>query len=185
MLSRLRRFCRDVEAVAAVEFALILPLLITLYLGTVEAATLYAADRKVATVASTMADLVSREKDTILLSRLDDYYAATATIMQPYTTAGLTVVVSLLQLDAEGVATVKWSKGYGADDRNADDEYPLDADSRINELARGASGWLIASEVTYPHRSFIGYVFPETINLRHVEYFLPRFDGEIALDTNG
>ena len=62
MLRRLRQFRADVRAVAAVEFALVLPLLIGLYLGSIEAASLYSTDHKVATVASTMADLVSRQR---------------------------------------------------------------------------------------------------------------------------
>lgn len=185
ILARARHFGRDVQAIAAVEFALILPLLITLYLGTVEAATLYAADRKVATVASTMADLVSRTKEEIAQSTLDDYYEAAENIMQPYTTAGLAVVISLLQIDDDGLVTVKWSTAYGnGEGREPDEEYPLAADAKINELARGASGWLVASEVSYPHEPITGFVFPATINLRHVEYFLPRFGLEIKVDPD-
>jgi Flp pilus assembly protein TadG len=184
-LAQLKRFSRDDGGIAAVEFALILPLLMTLYLGTVEAANLYSADRKVATVASTMADLVARVKNDLPQSDLDDYYEAAESIMQPYTTDGLSVVVSLLQLDEDGLATVTWSVGYGGGAaRTADDDYPLAADTKINELARGASGWLVASEVSYPHQPLTGLVFPAAINLTHVEYFLPRFGLEIELDPD-
>src|SRR5690606_8831953 len=71
-----RRFLRDRQAVAAVEFALILPLLLTLYFGTVEAASLYSVDRRVATVASTMADLISRERGCISTEKLNSYFNA-------------------------------------------------------------------------------------------------------------
>ena len=54
MFRRLRQFRNDIRGVAAVEFALVVPLLIALYLGSIEAASLYSTDRKVATVASTM-----------------------------------------------------------------------------------------------------------------------------------
>ena len=182
ILSRIRRFSHDVRAVAAVEFALVVPLLITLYLGTIEASTLYSADHKVATVASTMADLVSRENGKIKGTVLTTYFAAAATIMQPFTTTGLGQVVSLLEIDEDGLATVKWSEASGsADDRDDDSDYPLAADTQINILARGAGGWLVASEITYPHIPSIGYVIPATINLRHVQYYLPRFAKEIVL----
>lgn len=185
MLTTLRRFGRDSRAVAAVEFALILPLLITLYLGCVDAATLYAADRKVATVASTMADLVSRQKDVIPETELDDYFIAAQNIMQPYTSDGLALVVSLLQIDDDGVATVKWSKPYGdGEGRTEDEEYPLEATTQISQLARGSSGWLVVSEADYPHKPITGFVFPKTINLHHVEYYLPRFGKEIVLDPD-
>lgn len=184
ILSRIKRFRDDVRAVAAVEFALILPLLIGLYLGTIEASMLYAADHKVATVASTMADLVSRENGEIAESTLTSYFEAAETIMQPYTTTGLVQVVSLLSIDADGVATVKWSVPHGTEDgRDVDSEYPLDADAKINVLARGGGGWLVVSEIEYPHESIIGWVISNTVNLRHVEYFLPRFATEIELKT--
>jgi Flp pilus assembly protein TadG len=187
MIRRLQQFRDDVRAVAAVEFALILPLLLTLYLGTIEAATLYSADHKVATVASTMADLVSRAKGEISTTDLDKYFEAAETIMHPYTTAGLEQVVSLLSIDDEGAATVKWSRGHSAETgveagREVDSSFPLEADAKINELARGASGWLVASEITYPHQPLFGLVIPSTITLRHTQYFLPRFNGEIELD---
>ncbi len=109
-LRQIGRFVRDRSAVAAVEFALILPLLITLYFGTVEAATLYTVDRRVATVASTMADLVSREKGSISKSgRFDNYFQAARAILQPYPTTGLKQVVSLLEVSPTGAVTVKWS----------------------------------------------------------------------------
>lgn len=179
---RLTQFREDVRAVAAVEFALIVPLLIGLYLGTIEAATLYSADHKVATVASTMADLVSRENGEIKSSTITSYFTAASSIMQPYPTTGLGQVVSLLTIDADGVAKVKWSVADGeAEAREADSDYPLDADTQINMLARGASGWLVVSEVTYPHEPIVGLVMSDTINLRHVQYYLPRFPNEIEL----
>lgn len=177
-----RRFRDDVRAVAAVEFALIVPLLITLYLGTIEAATLYSADHKVATVASTMADLVSREKAEISTTTLDKYFEAAETIMHPYATTGLVQVVSLLNIDADGVATVEWSVPHGTGEgRAVDSVYPLDADSKINTLAREASGWLVVSEITYEHEPIVGFVITDTIRLHHVQYFLPRFNSEIVL----
>ncbi len=65
LLQRIRGFSRDTRGVAAVEFALILPLLLLLYIGSVEATLLYTTDRGVATIASTVADLVARSKTTV------------------------------------------------------------------------------------------------------------------------
>lgn len=184
ILSHIKRLREDVQAVAAVEFALILPLLIGLYLGTIEVSMLYSADHKVATVARTMADLVSRQKDEIKGSTLTNYFAAAESIMQPFTTTGLVQIVSLLEIDSEGVATVKWSVPDGAaEGRDVDSVYPLDADAKINELARSGGGWLVVSEIDYPHNSIIGWIISSTIDLRHVEYFLPRFADEIVLNA--
>lgn len=176
----IRRFCKDAQAVAAVEFALILPLLIGLYLGTIEASMLYSTDHKVATVASTMADLVSRENGFINESTLTTYFKAAKSIMQPNSTTGLVQVVSFLTIDTNGVAKVTWSAASGAaKGRDVDSVYPLAAATKINVLARGSGGWLVASEITYTYNSIIGWIISAPINLRHVEYYLPRFGKEI------
>lgn len=183
MRNRLRAFRDDVRAVAAVEFALILPLLIGLYIGTIEVSTLYSADHKVATVASTMADLVSRENAVIKSSDLTNYFKAARTILQPYPTTGLVQTVSLLTIDTNGVAKVKWSVADGAlEGRAVDSIFPLEATAKINELARG-NGWLVAAEVTYPHSPIVGFVITDTVTLKHTQYFLPRFGSEIRIDT--
>jgi hypothetical protein len=37
------------------------------------------------------------------------------------------------------------------------------------------------AEVRYPYRPVYGMVIPQTINLFHVEYFLPRFGKTISI----
>lgn len=179
----LKRLAADRRGVAVVEFALILPLLVTLYFGTVEASRLYTADRKVSLVSATISDLVSRAKTTISKSQaIDKYFAAAENIMTPYDDATLTQSVSLLQIDSEGVARVQWNVPFaGGVSRDKDSVYPLAADAEINKLARKGGGYLVVSEVTYSYVPLIGLIFPAPITLRHVEYFLPRFDGGIAL----
>lgn len=176
-----RRFLRDRKAVAAVEFALILPLLVLLYFGTVEAASLYAVDRRVATVASTMADLVSREKGCITAAKLNSYFNAATAIMQPYSMSGLKQVVTFLAVDkSTGAVTVKWSKPYGtgAVARTSTTTPPIGTATEINKLAK-TKGWLVAAEIRYPYQPLYGIVI-NTINLGHTEYFLPRYEEEIT-----
>jgi len=177
------RFRRSTEAVAAVEFALILPLLVTLYFGTVEAAQLYTVDRRVATVASTMADLVSREKTCITTATLTSYFSAATGIMQPYSTTALKQVVSFLAVSSTGTVTVKWSSPYGtgATARTVGVTTALantTTAAQINSLAR-TNGWLVAAEIQYPYQPLYGIVI-KTINLAHTEYFLPRYEDEIT-----
>ena len=108
IIGGLDRFAADARGIAAVEFALILPLLITLYFGTVEASRLYTVDRKVASVAATMADLVARAKQSISeANAIDKYFAAAEAIMTPYQSDVLTQTVSLLQIDDEEAREIK------------------------------------------------------------------------------
>lgn len=179
--SLLRRFFGDNRAVAAVEFALVIPVLITLYFGTVEASSLYTADRRVATVASTIADLVSRQKDEISkANELDKYLSAAATIMYPAATTNLTQRVSFLTVSSTGVAKVVWSYGKGIKERDANSSFPLAATTNINQLAR-TKGFLVVSEVTYPYKPMFGLIISKDVQLVHTEYYLPRYEATIAL----
>jgi len=185
LLKRIGRLSRDTRGVAAVEFALILPLLLLLYIGSVEASLLYITDRGVATIASTVADLVARAKTTVNKSDLDDYFLAATNVLKPGATDDLTQVVSLISIDEDGVATVVWSAASReGDEREADDEFPLDADSEISQMAQNSSRFLVVGEATYPYVPMTGLGIPTTVNLRHVEYFLPRREREIDYDPD-
>ncbi|MAC38359.1 MAG: pilus assembly protein TadE, partial [Oceanicaulis sp.] len=57
---RLHRFWRDCRGLSAVEFALIAPVMILLYLGAVDLSLVLSIDRKVTSAASALADLVAQ-----------------------------------------------------------------------------------------------------------------------------
>jgi Flp pilus assembly protein TadG len=176
----LRRFARAETALAAVEFALILPVLVTLYFGTIEGSALYSADRRVATIAGTIGDLVARSKNTIASATLTDYFQASAQIIKPYSSTGLTQVVTFLTVNASGVATVTWSRAYnGGIARTTGATYSLAAVPQMKTLATGS--FIVMAEVKYPYKPLYGMVIPQTINLFHVEYFLPRFGKTITI----
>lgn len=176
------RFGRSRRGVAVVEFALIMPVLLTLYFGTIEAASLYSVDRRVAAVAGTMGDLVSRTNGTLPAATLTQYFAAASGVMLPYATTGLTQVVSVVAVSSTGVATVYWSRAYnGGTARVANAAFPLAATTQINQVARGS--YLVVAEIVYPYKPVYGVVIPNTITLSHIEYFVPRFAAKIDIGS--
>ena len=62
------RLASDERGVAAVEFALILPFLLLLFLGTIEASSLITVDRRVNVISGTVGDLVARTDPTVPLT---------------------------------------------------------------------------------------------------------------------
>ena len=56
-----QQFSKDEKGVSAVEFALILPLMIVLLFGVIELSSLLTVDRKMTSVTSTVADLVAQD----------------------------------------------------------------------------------------------------------------------------
>jgi Flp pilus assembly protein TadG len=176
----LRSFATDREGAAVVEFALIVPLLLFLYMGSVEASSLYTVDRRVTTISDTMADLVSRSDGVIAQDKLNDYFRAAEGIIIPYSTSGLHQVVSVISVDQNGAARVVWSRAFnGGTQRAPNSTYPLASTTQMNLLARG--GWLVAAETSYSYTPVLGVVFQQPIGLYHESLYLPRFGDRIDL----
>ena len=104
----LRHFAREHRGLAAVEFALLLPMMMTLYLGSVEVSTGVAIQRKVTLTARALADL-SSQFTTIDNADMSNILSASTDIIVPYASTNLQVVVSELSVNAQGQATVVWS----------------------------------------------------------------------------
>lgn len=108
---------RDAKSgVAAVEFALILPIMLTLYLGTVEVTKGLMASRRVGIVSRTLADITAQTPATPSLTDTDftSIYGAATAIMNPFNTSTLKMTVTSVEFanKANGTccdAKVKWS----------------------------------------------------------------------------
>ncbi len=175
----LRRFRHGTEAIAAVEFALILPVMLTLYIGSVELSSAISVDQRVATVSGSLGDLVARTNGTIKKSEIDDYFLAASATMAPYDDSGVQQIVTCVKLDADGNGKVVWSvASNGATKHDKDTAYTVP--DRLKQLA--ADGYVIASEAHLSYAPMIGYVFDSNFNLYHEFFFLPRFGEEIKYD---
>jgi Flp pilus assembly protein TadG len=87
-----RRFRRDHKGLAAVEFALILPVMITLFFGIVELSMALAARADVTNMASIAADLVAQES-SMTAQDMSNVFAASSAILYPYSTTPATITV--------------------------------------------------------------------------------------------
>ena len=101
---KLHGLASDDRGISAVEFAMILPRMLTLYLGAVELSQGVGADRKVTLTARTIADLVSQTA-SINNSDMTNSLNAAAAVMAPYPISNLKVTVSSVKIDATGKAT--------------------------------------------------------------------------------
>lgn len=177
LLPVIRRFAGGREAVAAVEFALILPFMLLLFLGTLEASSLITVDRRINIISGTVGDLVARwdpEAGTMTSATMTDYFRASEGIITPYSTGGLLQVVSVIEVEADGDTLVRWSRGYnGGSARTVNDPYP---DIPTNLKAVATPGFIVASEVSYEYRPVLGIIFSEQLNLYSESFYLPRFE---------
>lgn len=176
-----RKFSRNDKGIAAVEFALIAPILLVLYLGSIDVSQGISADRKLTQVAGTLGDLVAQSKDTLPLTALNDYFSASEAIMMPFEGSATAMALTIVYVDDGGVGRVRSARAAnGATAQGTNTIYPLPPE--IANLARG--GYVVASEAWYSYRPIIGYVLTADIPLYKQFFHIPRFGGEITIDHN-
>lgn len=118
--SFLTRFRRDMRGVSAVEFALIAPVMLALYMGAAQMTAALNADRKVTGAANAVADLIAQD-DFVTNGELADIYAAGDAILFPNDPADLALRITSIRMDADGEVFVDWSEGRGLSARGPDD----------------------------------------------------------------
>ena len=171
---RLRRWARgvacDTKGVSAVEFALVLPLMLTLYLGGAEVAQAISASRKVTLASRTVADLAS-QYSTISEANMTNLLNASAAVVSPFSSNALKVTVSQVKIDANGNATIDWSKTRNGTVRSGSVTLP--------DALKVPNTWLIWSEAEYGYTPAIGYVMTGTLQLKEQMYMRPRLSPSV------
>lgn len=93
LAAQARRFVRTRDGVAAVEFAMILPLMLLLYVGMAELSRALANSRKVTLLSRTASDLVARGTN-LSQAAMKDVFAASGAVLAPFSATGARTVVS-------------------------------------------------------------------------------------------
>lgn len=169
-----RRFTRDDRGVSAVEFAMVLPLMLTMYLGSVEVSDAVSINRKVTLVTRSVADLTSRVQK-VSNDDLANILNAGAAIVYPYSAANIKITITCVNIDSSGKATVSWSAASpGGTPRAKGASVTLPAALDV------AGTSLIWSEVSYAYKPAIGYVITGTMTLTDQMYMRPRLSATVT-----
>ncbi len=170
-LSGLSRFGVDERGVAAVEFALIAPVLIALYLGLAEMCQAYMAQKRASHVTSQIADIIA-QTDVVTRDDIADYFAIGATVLKPFPTTPLTMRVTAITRGSDGVARVVWSQGQGMTGRSGTVAVPSGL------IANGES--IIMSEANYAYQSPLAKLLPGVTNFASTYYLRPRLVDQVG-----
>ncbi|MBD8065714.1 pilus assembly protein [Devosia sp. PTR5] len=175
---------RDRAGTAAVEFALIVPIMLLVYVGTMEASSLITMDRKIQSVSGAVGDLVARADKVLTTNQLKDYFQAASGIMTPFSSSGVKQVVTAVNVAPDGSTSVEWTSQYQNGTYSTTTEYtpgqtyPLPAP--MIAVAKGKM--VIAAEASYSYKPLYGIVFDQAVTLSRAGFFMPRFEGTIDLD---
>lgn len=167
------RMLRSCSGVAAVEFALISPLLIAMFFGLYELSNALECRTDVINMANNTADLAAQ---SVSLSNSDvsNIFDAASSVLYPYTSSGVKIVISSVVDDGHGHATVAWS-----DTRNGSAR-AVGSSVNVPAGVLPSNGSVILAEVTYPYSSPTTVEITGRITMSATAYALPRLSTQVA-----
>jgi Flp pilus assembly protein TadG len=104
---------RDTRGVSAIEFALLLPVMVLLLAATVDVSEALTVSRKMRQISSIVADLVA-QSSRLSQSEVATILAGSAQVLNPYPGAKLSIVVSVIDVESKEKQDVLWSYGFQA-----------------------------------------------------------------------
>lgn len=179
LLQKVRRFRQDDQGVGAIEFALLFPLLLVVYLTAVEITIGLSVAKRATSSASTVADLVTQQ-DKVSKSFLTTMGDVAKSIFVPYGNGSMTLKLTGITIDASSKATVAWS---WANDGTR--PYVPNSPATVPTGMVAPSTFLVRSELSIPHElmiylpAFSGWQVKK-LNISREYYYRQRVGNNIA-----
>lgn len=177
-----RHFRTDRAGLAAIEFAMVLPVLLLFYLSAFEGSRGFSAGRKLSATTETVGNLVTR-LSAVTDTDLANIFNISGAIMSQLPGAP-TIVVTAVSVDANGLAKVAWSRKSTGNVGSMSviagtatgSAYTLPA-----ELVGQKSTFFIDAKVTYDFRLIASYggIISDK-NMVRQNIFRPRVGDEIG-----
>lgn len=124
---------------AAVEFALILPFVVMLYIGLVDTVSYVSASRKVSNAAESLADLVSRSGQTVSPHALDDALTGAELILKLESMGSVSLALNNYRNSQDSVE-LAWSR-----DSSEESDCPASPPENLNTLMASGNDVILAS----------------------------------------
>ena len=163
MLPRLRRFGSAKKGSAALEFAIIAPMMIFLLFGSVDLLDMLSVNKRVQNAAASLADVVARDTG-VSNDEIQGLWAALDVLMFPDNGGTLNIRVSSITIESTSTARVVWSEGHGMGARVANSTVSLPSAMMIP----GSS--VIMTESEYSYESPLGFLLPGAVTINHDAY---------------
>lgn len=181
--SILSYLARDERGGAAIEFAIIAPVMLLIFFGTAELSQGIQADRKVTLAAGAISDIVART-DTINTDGLRNIFTAATYILRPFPPTNFKATITAIDIDSKGVSSVSWKVNMAWSGGSA--SATVSKDKTVGTIPNdikvpGRS--LIKSDVSYPYETSSKF-FIKTLSLTETFFARPRRDsGKVDCST--
>ncbi len=160
---RLSRFGKAKKGLAALEFAIIAPMMITLLFGSVEMIDILGVNSRAQNATASLADVTARDTE-VSNAEINDLWSALGVLMYPNNPNNIDVRITSVRIVNSSSATVVWSEGRGMAPRANGSSVTLSA-AMMNP---GTS--LIMAETTYRYDSPLRFILDAPIEIKHVAY---------------
>lgn len=169
---RLSAFAKATSGLAALEFALILPVMVLLYLGGFEVTEAFMINRKVTHATSALGDLVA-QAESISDTEMSNIFDAVEAVLNPYPAEEGYMIVSGVRVDSDGVAKVVWSDARFAT------AYPVGTEIDLPLSVTQANTFVVFAEVHYNYTPEFGHTLTGVVDLHDEFYLRPRLQNEV------
>lgn len=165
LLSRLRAFARATKGLAAVEFALLAPMMVFVLFASVDLLDALGANRRSQNVSASLADVVARDTE-VSNNEISGMWAAANILMFPDDGANMDLRITSIMIDSATSAHVVWSE------RHNNGFSSLSAGSSITlpsaMMTPGTS--IIMADSRFNYTPPLGFLFGDGIPLTHTAY---------------
>jgi Flp pilus assembly protein TadG len=177
--ARAVRIVGDRSGIAAVEFALLLPGLLTLFIGSYELSSLLLAYLKLESAAESAADLVGQTAVNAVLQSSDftNITNALQQIMVPFSTSGTSLRIAYASVTySTGSAVINWhTEVNGAAQITAASLPHGAASGTLGTATNGSLDSVIVAQLTYAYSSPVSYVLNTNYTLSEAAFVRPRY----------
>jgi Flp pilus assembly protein TadG len=172
-------FARDRSGTAVIEFALVMPGLLTLCIGSYEAANLLLADLKLEAAAETASDLVAQTRINTVLQAADftNISNAVTQVMSPFPTSGSQLKIAYASVTYKtGAPLINWHVEVNSATPISATNLPNSANpANLGNETTGSTDSVIVAQVTYSYTSPVSYVLSSSYTLTEASLNRPRY----------
>ena len=150
LVQQARRLARERNGAGAIEFAILFPVLVMLYIGAFEITIGLSVSKRATRAAGSIADLVTQQQ-SVTKSALAQMPSVATAMFVPYNSTSLTLKITGISIDAGANAKVLWSWAQ-------DGTTPYAKNVTVSDVPadmKTANSFLVRTELSIPYTMFL------------------------------